>query len=82
MIEQLRKAIRTDEFRPFTVTLADGRRFHVGHPELIAIGKEATRTFILAGPGEDYSVIDLLLVTSLDFEGSKISKGRRNGKAR
>lgn len=65
-IEQIRKAIKVDEFRPFTISLADGRRFPVSHPEFIWIPPEASRT-ILVGKGEDFSIIDLILVSSIDF---------------
>lgn len=29
-IEQLRKAYRAEPFKPFTISLTDGRRFYVG----------------------------------------------------
>jgi len=84
-IDQLRKAASARPFIPFTVSLGDGRRFLVGHPENIVIATEASRTFIVAESGEDYSIIDRLLVTSIDFKkrGSKIkSNVRSNGKHR
>ncbi len=34
-IEQLRKAIKVGQFKPFTISLADGRRFFVPHPEFV-----------------------------------------------
>lgn len=37
----------------------------------------ATRTFVVAQPSEDYSIMDLLLVTALDFKGTKWRNGRR-----
>ncbi len=66
-IDQLRKAVRHAPFKPFTISLADGRRFPVPHPECVMIGREAGRTFGVAGEGEDYSIVDLLLVTSIDY---------------
>ena len=43
---------------------------------------EAQRTFIVAEPGsgEDYRILDLLLVTSIDFVDEK--RHRRNGAKR
>jgi hypothetical protein len=77
-IDQLRKAVRAEPFRPFTISLTDGRRFDVPHREFIWIPPEAARTIGVAGSGEDYSIIDLLLVTSLDFDRAK--SRRRNGR--
>ena len=37
------------------------------HPECVMIGREAGRTFGVAGEGEDYNIVDLLLVTSIDY---------------
>ena len=80
-IDQLRKAARAEPFRPFTISLTDGRRFLVRHPELILIPREASRTFVVAESGEDYSIIDLLLVTSIDFGDGRPKQSRRRGKA-
>ncbi len=76
-IGQLRKAQRAEPFRPFTISLADGRAFTVAHPEFIMIPPTATRTFVVAQPSEDYSIVDLQLVTTLDFKGVKSRNGRR-----
>ncbi len=81
-IEQLRRAIRAEKFRPFTISLADRRRFRVRHPEFVSIGSEAIRTFVVAGASEDYSIIDLLLVTSFDFEDAKANRESRKGNGR
>lgn len=66
-IERLRTAARAQPFKPFVVCLADGRKFRVSHPECILIPPEASRTFVVAETGEDYRIIDLLMVTSLDL---------------
>jgi hypothetical protein len=76
-IEQLRKAAYATPFRPFTVCLADGRQVRVRSPEYIWIPPEAQRTFHVASSGEDYRVIDLLLVTSIDFVNGYGARGRR-----
>lgn len=76
-IDQIRKAIRAEPFRPFTICLADGRMFHIPHPECVMISPDASRTFGVAGPGEDYRIVNLLLVSSLDFTNGKVRKRRR-----
>jgi hypothetical protein len=80
-IDQLRKAARAEPFRLFTISLTDGRRFRVRHPEFILIPPEASRTFVMAESGEDYSIIDLLLVTSIDFGDGNGKRPRRRGRA-
>jgi len=76
-IEQLRKAVKSERFEPFTLSLADGRRLYVPHPEFVWIPPEASRTFHVAGKGEDYSVVDLLLVASIDFGNGAVERRRR-----
>ncbi len=66
-IDQLRMVVKAEPFKPFTVSLADGRRFLVPHPKFVWVPPKASRTFNIAGEGEDQSIIDLLLVTSIDF---------------
>jgi hypothetical protein len=66
-LDRLRAAVRAEPFRPFTICLADGRSFHVRHPEFVLITPEAARTFVVAESGEDYRILDLLMVSSLDF---------------
>jgi hypothetical protein len=79
-IDQLRKAAKAEPFLTFTISLADGRRLRVKHPECILIPPEASRTFVVAESGEDYSIIDLLLVTSIDFGNGKDVRRNRRGK--
>jgi len=82
-IDQLRKTAKAEPFLPFTICLADGRRFCIRHPECILIPLEASRTFVVAESGEDYSIIDVLLVTSIDFgNGRGGRKKKRRGKDR
>ncbi len=77
-IDRVRDAARATPFRPFTLSMTDGQRFHVRGPEFIMITPEASRTVVVAESGEDYSIVDLLLVTSIDFGRAR----RRNGRMR
>jgi hypothetical protein len=36
-VEQIRKAMQSQPFRPFTVYLVDGRTYTVKHPDFIAV---------------------------------------------
>ena len=76
-IAQIRNVVRALPFKPFTICLTDGREFYIPHPECIAIPPEASRTFIVAQGDEDYAIIDLLLVTSIDFRSTKTRRRRR-----
>lgn len=78
-IQQLKKALAPNTFKPFTIRLTDGQAFHVKHPEWVYIAPTAERTFIMADEDGSYFVIDLLLVTTLDFgkNGHK-PRGRRD----
>lgn len=66
-IDQLRKAIGAEPFQPFTICMADGREFLIRHPECVMISFDANRTFGVAGSKEDYRILNLLLVSSIDF---------------
>ena len=78
-IEQLRKAIQANPFRPFDILTGDGRKFHVPHRDFIAMPPKAERTFVVFGrSGEDYTVLDLLLVVGLDFK-TRNSQRRKAG---
>ncbi len=70
-IQQLRKAVAERPFRPFTIVMGDGSRYRVASPEVIAIPPKAERTFIVAQGDDDYSVLDLLLVTALEFTNGR-----------
>lgn len=78
-MERVREAVRAVPFKPFTISLTDGRQLRVRSPEFIMVTPEASRTVVIAESGEDYSIVDLLLVTSLDFGKAKGKSASRNG---
>ncbi len=73
-IERLRKAILEQPFRPFTISLSDGRRLRVPSPEYIWVPPKAERTFYVAQATEQDHVIDLLHVTSLDYANGRVAR--------
>ena len=77
-IERLRDVVHAKPFRAFTVWLADGRGLRVRSVENIMIPPQAQRTFVVAESGEEYRIIDLLTVTSIDFITPR-PRPRRNG---
>ncbi len=65
-IEYFRAALRALPFRPFVMHLADGREVPVRHPEL-AVSTSTGRTTVVVQPDDTLTIIDLLLVTDLEF---------------
>lgn len=63
--EQFQNTLHQAPFRPFTIHMADGRAFHVSHPDFVARSPNG-RTVIVFSSDEAYSVIDLLLVSELE----------------
>lgn len=68
-IEQLRNTHHAQPFRPFTIYLADGRSYHVPHPEFLS-QSPGGRTVIVYHEDDSFSILDLLLITELRAEPS------------
>jgi hypothetical protein len=68
-IQQLDKVLQAKPFRPFTVHMGDGRSFLVPHQEFLSHSPNG-RTVIVYGPDDDFSILDLLLVTELEVHSS------------
>jgi hypothetical protein len=68
-IEQIRKAYDNQAFQPFTIRLADGRGIPVMHREFMARAPSG-RTVIVIQPDDSWNVVDLLLVTDLEFRST------------
>lgn len=72
--DELRLALRSVPFGPFTIHLVDGRKFRVEHPELMLVSPGG-RTAVLASGRDSFEHIDVLMITS-------ISKGEVSGRNR
>jgi hypothetical protein len=78
-IEQLRQAHQAQPFAPFSLHLADGKQLEVPHREFLS-RSETGRTVIVHGQGERWNVVDLLLVTRLEFgAGAAAQNGETHG---
>jgi len=64
-VEQLRNTHRATPFRPFTIRMADGRSFYIAHPDFLSHSPSG-RTIIVYQQDENFSILDLLLVTELE----------------
>jgi hypothetical protein len=73
----IREALRRQPFEPFTMRLADGRSLPVPHPEFVAVHP---RRVIVIAEDASWSVVEPLLVVSLDYDGQ--GKGSDGNEAR
>jgi hypothetical protein len=77
-IEQLRATAKAVRFGPFTLRLADGRKYDIDHPDFIASHPQG-RTIIVFKPGNngDLEIIDLLLVVGIEVHHSRQQQRRK-----
>jgi hypothetical protein len=67
--ERMLEALRQRPFLPFLLHVADGRTVAVSHPEQAALHPQG-RTMIVDQPDESWQLVDLLLVTGIEFRES------------
>lgn len=77
-LQGIREALHRQPFKPFEIRLADGRGISIRHPDFVAVGKHR---IIVVEPDDSWSVIEPLLIVSLDYDGKRRSRTSR-GKAR
>jgi len=61
----IREALNKRPFEPFAIRLADGRSVRIGHPDFVAV--HPRRIIVVADDGS-WSVVEPLLIVSLDYE--------------
>ena len=62
--EDVREFLRRLPFRPFRLTLTDGRTYDVMHPELAMVGRSWVQVG-LARPGDPENIAERLISVSL-----------------
>ena len=67
-IDGIRLALHKQPFEPFTIRLADGRGLPVPHSDFVAVASR--RVIVLAEDGS-WSVVEPLMVVSLDYNGAR-----------
>jgi hypothetical protein len=67
ILEQFRDVWRAQPFKPFVIHLADGREIPVVSPEFV-LSVPGGRTIVVCQPDSTLNIIDLLLVTDLEFK--------------
>lgn len=73
-LQGIREALQRQPFEPFSICLADGRSLPIPHPEMVAVGK---RRVIVVEPDDSWSVVEPLLIVSLDYNGKQRQRTRR-----
>lgn len=71
-IEQLKTAYDRQPFQPFVIHLADDREIPVLHREFM-MTVPTGRTIIVCQPDGQVNIIDLLLVTDLEYQAESVS---------
>lgn len=71
-IAGVRDALHTQPFIPFSIRLADGRSLPVPHPDFVAL---TPRRVIVGAADDTWSVVEPLLIVSLDHGQSRPSDG-------
>lgn len=77
--DELKRIHQLRPFQPFTLRVADGREYHVDHPEFLAFSVTG-RTMVVSTPDDFYEIIDTMMVTSIHV-GNRTDR-RRRGKKR
>ncbi len=75
-IEQLRTAYLAQPFQPFVIHLADGREIPVLLREFISTVPSG-RTMIVSHGEDTTNIVDLLLITDLEFKRAGNGAGKR-----
>lgn len=67
-IGQLRAARDMTPFIPFKIRLVDGPLIPVPHRDFLMIPPTSSRTFVIATASNVYRIVDLFLVSALEFD--------------
>ncbi|HOC00835.1 MAG TPA: hypothetical protein PKM43_19055 [Verrucomicrobiota bacterium] len=77
-IQAIREALHRQPFEPFSIRLADGRSLPVPHPDFVALGP---RRIVVVAEDDSWSVIEPLLIVSLDQNGARSATPRGSSSA-
>jgi len=75
-LEEIRNVYKSEPFRPFVIHLADGREVPVISREFL-LPSPSGRTVVVYQPDDSSNVIDLLLVTDLEFRNTLAGPKKR-----
>jgi hypothetical protein len=75
--QQLREVVQASPFVPFTLHMANGRSFHVPHPDFISQHPEGGRIAFVYLPNGASSIVDIYLVTELELHHNGKVQGKK-----
>jgi hypothetical protein len=76
-IEQLKKVHQAVPFRAFVLHMADGRKIPVRHRDFLS-HSETGRTVVVHHDGDDFSILDVLMITEIEVaNGNGLTSRRR-----
>jgi hypothetical protein len=75
----VREALHKQPFQPFAIRLADRRSLPVPHPDFVAL---TPRRVIVGAEDDSWSVVEPLLIVSLDYETPNAKPGNGRSKKR
>jgi hypothetical protein len=61
-IRRIREMV-ANGFKPFIIYMSDGRKFHVPHPEFVALGRNVV---VVITKGDRVNTLDPLHITSIE----------------
>ena len=77
-IDEVRRLLHAQPFRPFLIHFADGGRVPVKHEDFVALAPTGREMIVYQADG-DYQVVDIMLVTRLQVlrkNGAKKAQGQ------
>jgi hypothetical protein len=79
-LNELRRALIAEPFRPFTIRLADGREYPVPHRNFLFIHPAGRTAIVATIEDASFEIVDILLIASLHFgNGRKAPRRRKAG---
>jgi hypothetical protein len=70
----LLEALKDRPFKKFTLNTVDGRQYEINHPEFVAVSPKGRQVFMF-NEDESWSILEPLLISSLDFSATKPKNG-------
>ena len=61
----IQKLLHAAPFAPCTVHVADGKTFHIEHPDFAAL-TQGGRLLFVSTEGDDFELIDVFLITRIE----------------
>jgi hypothetical protein len=64
--DDIREAMRTQPFRPFSLRLADGRELFVRHPDFVSVSPNGYTVVVWSETAPTMSILDSDLIVSIE----------------